>query len=149
MRAWGPILRGIVSPCRWREFVESTVAERVVETAQVNIKRPLQGRTGGLHNASFEPIRGHLHNTVTNPYLVFLTAAWAVLKARRVSLSLDSICKGNQPIDTPVYAFHPIFPDTHAAHIELSVSNFKTRTDNPRTDPDIRKNRIQKYCFSA
>jgi hypothetical protein len=50
------IHRGIVSPCRWREFVESTVAKRVVETAQVNIKRPLHGRTGGLHNASAEHI---------------------------------------------------------------------------------------------
>jgi hypothetical protein len=87
---------------------------------------------------------------VINPHLIVLTAARAVSKARRVSPSLDAIYEGNHlPIGIVVYAFHPIFPDTHAAHVELSVSNFKLRTENPRTDSDVRKSRIKKYCLSA
>jgi hypothetical protein len=144
------ILRGIVRPCRWREFVESTIAKRVVETAQVNIKRPFHGCTSGLYNASRELICGKLKASVTNPYIVVLTAARAALKARRASPSLDLISEGHHlPIGTVVYAFHPIFPDTRAAPIELPVSNFKLRTDNPRTDPDVRKSRIKKCRLSV
>src|SRR5580693_7888705 len=147
--ACAAVLRGIVSPCRWREFVEPTVAKRVVETAQVNIKRTFHGYLGGLHNASCELICGKLKASVTNPHIVVLTAARAAPKARRVSPSRDPISAGHQlPIGIVVYAFHPIFPDTRAAHIELPVSNFKRRTDNPRTDPDVRKSRIKKSCLS-
>jgi hypothetical protein len=32
------ILRGIVRPCRWREFVEPATAKKTVETAEVNIE---------------------------------------------------------------------------------------------------------------
>jgi hypothetical protein len=144
------ILRGIVSPCRWCEFVEPTIAKRVVETAQANIKRTFHGYPGGLHNASCELICGKLKASVTNPHSVVLTAARAAPKARRVSSSRDPISAGNQlPIRTVVYTFHPIFPDTSAAHIELPVLNFKLRTDSPRTDPDVRKSRIKEARCSA
>ena len=144
------IFRGIVSPCRWCEFVESTIAKRVVETAQVNIKCPFHGYPGGLHNARRERFFGKLEAAVTNPHLVVLTAARAVLKGRRVSPSRNLISAGNQlPIRTVVYTFHPIFPDARVASIQLSVSYIKQRINNPRTDPDVRKSRIKKSRLSV
>jgi hypothetical protein len=89
------VLRGIVSPCRWREFVESATAKKAVETAEVNIKCPFHGYTGGLHNASCERFFGKLDAAVTDVHIVVLTAARAVFKARRVSASPDFISEGN------------------------------------------------------
>jgi hypothetical protein len=36
--ACAAVLRGIVRPCRWREFVEPATAKKTVETAEVNIE---------------------------------------------------------------------------------------------------------------
>src|ERR1039457_2146581 len=122
------IFRGIVSPCRWREFVESATAKKAVETAEVNIKCPFHGYPGGLHNASCERFFGKLKAAVTNPNLVVLTAARAVLKARRVSPSHDFISEGSEvPVPSVVWTLHPKFPDTRMASIQLSVSYVKLR----------------------
>ena len=142
---------GIVSPCRWCEFVEPATAKKTIQTAEVNIKCPFHGYPGGLHNASCERFFGKLKAAVTNPHLVVLTAARAVLKARRVSPSHNPISAGNQlPIRIVVYVFDPIFPDARVAAIQLSVSYVKQRRNNPRTDPDVRKSRIKKivpFCL--
>ena len=144
------ILRGIVSPCRWCEFVEPATAKKAVETAQVNIKCSFHGYPGGLHNASCERFFGKLKAAVTNPHLVVLTAARAVFKGRRVSPSHDLISAGNQlPIRIVVYTFHPIFPDARVASIQLSVSYVKLRINNPRTDPYVRKSRVKEFCCSV
>src|ERR1035438_6300221 len=90
------ILRGIVRPCRWCQFVEPATAKKAVETAQVNIKCPFHGYPGGLHNASHERFLGKLKDAVTDVHLVVLTAARAVLKTRRVSPSRDVISAGNK-----------------------------------------------------
>src|SRR5580693_5568388 len=67
--ACAAVLRGIVSPCRWREFVESATAKKAVETAEVNIKCPFHGYTGGLHNASCERFFGKLDAAVTDVHI--------------------------------------------------------------------------------
>jgi hypothetical protein len=144
------IFRGIVSPCRWREFVEPTIAKRVVETGQVNIKRTFHRYPGGLHNASHERFLAKLKDAVKDVHLVVLTAARAVLKTRRVSPSRDVISAGNKlPICTVVHTFHPIFLDTRVASIQLSVSHVKLRINNPRTDPDVRKSCVKEFCCSV
>src|ERR1035437_2818827 len=144
------ILRRIVRPCRWCQFVEPATAKKAVETAQVNIKCPFHGYPGGLHNASHERFLGKLKDAVTDVHLVVLTAARAVLKTRRVSPSRDVISAGNKlPICTVVYTFHPIFLDTRVASIQPSVSHVKLRINNPRTDPDVRKSRIKEACCSV
>jgi hypothetical protein len=48
----GAIVRRIVSPCRWCEFVEPTTARKAVETVQVNIKRPFHSYSDGLQDTS-------------------------------------------------------------------------------------------------
>jgi hypothetical protein len=93
--ACAAVLRGIISPCRWREFIEPTIAKRVVETAEVNIKCAFRGCPSGLQEASFEGICGKLDAAVTDGHIVVLTAARAVFKARRVSASPDFISEGN------------------------------------------------------
>ena len=115
----------------------------------MNIKRPFHRYPGGLHDTSVERINGKLETTVINSHLVFLTAAWAVLKARRVSLSHDSISEGPLAIRIVVHAFHPIFPDARVTSVQLSVSHIKLRINNPPTDSDVRKSRIEKYCRSV
>src|SRR5581483_4014684 len=143
------IFRGIVSPCGWSNIVEPATAKKAVETAQVNIKRPFHGRTSGLHDTSVERIFGKMETTVIHPHLVFLTAAArAVLKARRVSLGLDSISEGHLVIRI-VVPCHPIFPDARVTSVQLSVSYLKLRMNIPPTDSDVRKNRIAKYCHSV
>jgi len=139
-----------VGPCRRCEFAEPTTARKAVETAQVNIKRPFRRYPGRLHDTSGEHICGKLEITVTDEHSVILITARAVLKARRVSPSLDFISEGNEvPVPTGVWTFHPIFRDHRLAFIQLSVSYFKLRNDNPRTDPDVRKSRIKKSCRSV
>jgi hypothetical protein len=144
------ILRGIVSPCRWREFIEPATAKKAVETAEVNIKCPFHGYPGGLHNASHERFLAKLKDAVKDVHLVVLTAARAVLKTRRVSPSRDVISAGNKlPICTVVHTFHPIFLDTRVASMQLSVSYVKLRINNPRTDPDVRKSCVKEFCCSV
>src|ERR1700730_17244173 len=96
-RAYGPILRGVVSPCRWSNVVEPATAKKAIETPQVNIKRPFHRYPRGLHDTSVERISWELDSRMINPHLVFLIGARAVLKARRVSLSHDSISEGQLP----------------------------------------------------
>jgi hypothetical protein len=143
------IFRGIVSPYRWSEVVEPATAKETVETPQVNIQSPFHRYRGGLHDTSVERINGKVETTVIHPHLVFLTAARAVLKARRVSLGPDSISESQLAIRIVVHAFQPIFPDARVTSVQLSVSHLKLRINNPPTDSDVRKSRIVKYCHSV
>ena len=93
--AFAAVLRGVVSPCRRCEFVEPTATKQAVETAQVNIKRSFHWCRGGLQDTSAERIGGKLENTVTDVYAIVLITARAVLKVRRVSLSLDLVSERN------------------------------------------------------
>jgi hypothetical protein len=92
---------------------------------------------------------GRVETAVIHPHLVFLTAARALLKARRVSLSHDSISEGPLAIRIVVHAFQPIIPDARATSVQLSVSHLKLRINNPPTESDVRKSRIVKYCHSV
>ena len=142
------IFRGIVGPCRWSKVVEPATAKETVETPQVNIKRPFHRYPGGLHDTSVERINGKVETAVIHPHLVFLTAARALLKARRVSLSHDSISEGHLVICI-VVPCNPIIPDARVTAVQLSVSHLKLRINNPPTESDVRKSHIVKNCHSA
>jgi hypothetical protein len=92
--ACAAILRGIISPCRWREFVEPTIAKRVVETAEVNIKCAFRGCPSGLQEASFEGICGKLAARVADEYAVGLVIA--SVKVRCVKPSLNVVPQRDQ-----------------------------------------------------
>jgi hypothetical protein len=143
------VLRGIVSPCRWREFVESAATENVVEAAQVNIKRSFQRCPSGLHNASCELICGKLEDAVTNPHLIVLTAAWAVLKARRVSPGRDPVSEGHQHCSLRVPSYIPRHPycSYRASHLELQTAH-RQPTNEPRCKEESYK-KIVPFCLVA
>jgi hypothetical protein len=50
--ACAAVLRGIVSPCRWCEFVEPTTPKKPVETTQVNIECAFRGCPGRLQDSA-------------------------------------------------------------------------------------------------
>src|ERR1039458_1215386 len=76
--AFAVVLRGIVSPCRWREFVEPATPKNPIEATQIHIECAFRGCPRSLQDASVKHILREL-------YWVTMVEEHALMATRRVA----------------------------------------------------------------